>query len=183
MKPLSAYSSFGILLSLLLITSCSGFKKPGKEVTGPFSSSRYQTNSRYFRGIGSGTSMDLNTSKSKAMITAKQRLASSVNTTMRTVADRYVKENSTLNASDFMSKYEEFNREVTNTMLADIRVIGERTFKLPNNQYETHIALEIRKRSMYNHLRRQARLMKQWNEAERAAMEDLIDRLLAELKD
>lgn len=179
----SFFKAITIALFTSIVTSCGGFKKPGKEVTGPFSSSKYQTNSRYFRGVGSGISMDLNTSKSKAMIMAKQRLASSVNTTMRTVADRYVKENSTLNASDFMSKYEELNREVTNTMLADIRVIGERTFKLPNNQYETHIALEIRKRSMYNHLKRQARIMKQWNEAERAAMEELIDRLLAELKD
>ncbi len=176
-------SLLGLITVLGGLSSCSSFKKPGTEVTGPFSKSKYQSSRTYFRGVGMGQSKDMNTSKSKAMIVAKQRLASSVNTTMKTVADRYVAEREMENASEFLSKFEELNREVTNTNIADIRTIGERTFQLEDGRYETHIALEIHKRSMYRHMKKQAQAKQRWNEAERASMDKFFDDLIEELRD
>ena len=69
-----------VFLALVIISGCS-FKMAGmKEVKEPFSGSKYASNGRWFRGTGSGESMNLETSKDKAMLSAKQRLASGVQT-------------------------------------------------------------------------------------------------------
>jgi hypothetical protein len=158
-------------------TSCKRFKAPGEEVTGPFSGRKYQSNNRYFRATGQATSMDANTSKTRSMANAKARLAGLVSTTMRTVGDEYIQEKGITNAGEFMERYEVLSREVVNQTISDIRMIGERTFRLENGRFQTYTALEIRKRHMYRHMRRLAEARRDWNEADRNAFVDFMKML------
>jgi hypothetical protein len=164
----------------LSTTSCKRFKAPGEEVTGPFSGSKYQSNNRFFRGTGQATSMDANTSKTRSMANAKARLAGTVSTTMRTVGDEYIQEKGITNAGEFMERYEVLSREVVNQTISDIRVIGERTFRLENGRFQTYTALEIRKRHMYRHMRRLAEARRDWNDADRKAFVELMEFLESE---
>ncbi len=178
-------ASFFLTLALIVgasstTTSCKSFKPPGEEVSGPFDGRKYRSNNRYFRATGQAISQDANTSKTRSMTNAKARLAGTVSSTMRTVADEYTQEKGIANAGEFMERYEVLSREVVNQTIADIRTIGERTFRLENGRFQTYTALEIRKRHMYRHMRRLADARRDWNDADRAAFYDLLDYLESE---
>lgn len=171
---------FSIGLTFTTVTSCKSFKGPGEEVTGPFDSNKYRSNNRYFRATGQAVSQDANTSKTRSMTNAKARLAGTVSSTMRTVADEYTQEKGVINAGEFIERYEVLSREVVNQTIADIRTIGERTFRLENGRFQTYTALEIRKKHMYRHMRRLAEARRDWNDADRNAFLELMDYLEAE---
>ena len=77
-----------VLLSLLIIgTACNSSKDGLKKVKTPFSGSSYESNRRFFRSVASGESINLETARSKALLTANQRLASSVQTEKKTEAN------------------------------------------------------------------------------------------------
>ncbi|MCH8546271.1 MAG: hypothetical protein LAT54_06020 [Cryomorphaceae bacterium] len=180
-KLLSTLIVFLMIGSVATVsTSCKSFKPPGEEVTGPFDGRKYQSNNRYFRATGQAISQDANTSKTRSMTNAKARLAGTVSSTMRTVADEYTQEKGIANAGEFMERYEVLSREVVNQTIADIRTIGERTFRLENGRFQTYTALEIRKRHMYRHMRRLAEARRDWNDDDRKAFYDLLDYLESE---
>lgn len=140
---------------MLTLASCESFKNIGTEIKEPFTGKSYQTNKRYFRGSASGESIDMSNSKDKAMLIAKQRLAASVQTTMKSVTDRYVGERNIGTAYDEKEKFESLTREVLNQLIADISIIGEKTFaKKEGKGYICYIALEAKKENVYSAMER-----------------------------
>jgi hypothetical protein len=139
-----------------IVCSCSSL--PGKKVKEPFSSSKYQSNNKYFRATGSGESKNQQIAKSKAMTQAKTNLAGNVKSTMKRVADAYIAETGNANGSDMADKFQSLSREVVNQDIADVRTIGSETYSQNDGTYKTYVALEIKKKGMYKVMKKLAKL-------------------------
>jgi hypothetical protein len=59
---------FLALTAFLLLTACSSNKFLGSKVKEPFTGEKYESNNRYFRGVGKGESKDQNISESKCKL-------------------------------------------------------------------------------------------------------------------
>jgi len=115
----------------------------------PFSQRKYRSNKKFFRAVGSAESSNLNFSKENALFNAKKELASNVNTMMKGVTERYAGERNIGNAMEFNQKFQDITREVLNTRLAGVKVLGEESFKKENNRFLTYVAVEIDMESFY----------------------------------
>lgn len=167
-----------IFLSIMVIialTACNSNKFLGTKVKEPFSEDKYQSNNRYFRGVGKGESKDQNISESKADLQAKKELAQQMSTTIKGVTDQYMGETEVGQASEITEKFESLIREVTNTKLADLRKIGQEQFRNSEGNYTTFVAYEIHKKHMYRYLKQQAKLNQKLSDSERKKIEEIID--------
>jgi hypothetical protein len=77
-------------------------------------------------------------------------------------------------ASEINDKFESLIREVTNTSLADLRKMGQEQY-IKEGIYTTYVAYEIHKKDMFRYLKKQAKLNKQLNDADRKKIEDILD--------
>src|ERR1044071_263908 len=121
----------------------------GKKVNEPFQGNAYESNNRFFRGTGKGTSTQDNIARGKADIDAKAQLAGQVNTTMKQVADQYLGQTENQNAADVADKFQSLVRQVMNTDISDLRKMGEKKYyNDKENKYTVFIAYEIKKNAM-----------------------------------
>lgn len=171
------------LVLLLALQACKSTSPMGEKVKEPFSGNKYESTSRYFRAKGKGDSSDENIAKNKADLQAKKELAQQVETRMKVVTDQYLHENETNSGSEINDKFQSLIREVTNTTIADLRKIGEEKYLNAEGKYTVYIAYEIHKRDMYRFLKRQAKLNAKLNDAERKAIEDMIDEELKKVEE
>ena len=104
----------------------------------------------FFRASSVGKSKDLATSKEKALLLTKQRLASLINSTVKSVTERYVSEMDAADATEFNQNFENMTRDVVNQQLQDITVTCEKTGQSDDGMYETYLALEVSKDVIYN---------------------------------
>jgi histone acetyltransferase (RNA polymerase elongator complex component) len=170
------------MLSLGLVFAQCANKPYGKKVKEPFQGSSYESNNRFFRATGKGTSNSENVARGKADIQAKSQLAGQVNTTMKQVSDQYMSQNENARAADLSEKFESLIRQVVNTQIADLRKIGEEKY-YNGADYTVFIAYEIKKNAMFRFLKKQAKADKRFNEAERKAIEEMIDEELKKLEE
>jgi hypothetical protein len=161
--------------AIFALTACQSNKFLGSKVKEPFSGDKYESNNRYFRGVGKGESKDQNISESKAELQAKKEMAQQMSTTIKGVTDQHMSETEVGQASEITEKFESLIREVTNTKLADLRKIGQEQYKNSEGNYTTYVAYEIHKKHMYRYLKQQAKLNQKLNEAERKEIEAIID--------
>jgi hypothetical protein len=161
--------------AIFLLTACNSNKFLGSKVKEPFTGEKYESNNRYFRGVGKGESRDQNISESKADLQAKKELAQQMNTTIKAVTDQHVSETEVGQASEITEKFESLIREVTNTKLSDLRKMGQEQYKNAEGNYTTYVAYEIHKKHMYRYLKQQAKLNQKLNDAERKIIEEIID--------
>jgi hypothetical protein len=144
-----------VLITILpLLNSCNGrFANIGGErvarVNEPFSQRKYRSNKKFFRAVGSAESSNMNFSKENALFNAKKELASNVSTLFKGVTQRYSGERAIENKMEFNQSFEDLTREVLNTRLAGVRVIGEQVFKKENNRWLAYTAVEIDMESFY----------------------------------
>ncbi len=127
------------------ISKSTGFK----EIKTPCSGPDYRSNNKFFRADNSAQSMDLSTSREKALHNAKARLSSLINTKIKAVTDRYVNERDFGENSEFEQKFESMTREVVNQNLSDVRIICEKSGSLDNGKFQTFIALEVNKDDLF----------------------------------
>lgn len=120
------------------------------EISVPFSSKEYYSDKENFRAKSSGSSPDLQTAKKIALQNAKTEMAGLIQTTIKKVTDQYTQQRTVGNQADFNNKFEELAREVTNQELIDVKVLGEKLFKEPNNTYTYWVALEANKQTVLN---------------------------------
>jgi hypothetical protein len=172
-----------MFLLLVVFQSCKTSSPMGEKVKEPFSGNKYESTARYFRAKGKGDSSDENIAKNKADLQAKKELAQQVETRMKVVTDQYLHENETASGSEINDKFQSLIREVTNTTIADLRKIGEEKYLNAEGKYTVYIAYEIHKRDMYRFLKRQAKLNAKLNEAERKAIEEMIDEELKKVEE
>ncbi len=163
------------VIAIIALTSCNSNKFLGSKVKEPFTGEKYESNNRYFRGVGKGESKDQNISESKADLQAKKELAQQMSTTIKAVTDQHASETEVGQASEITEKFESLIREVTNTKLADLRKIGQEQYRNAEGNYTSYVAYEIHKKHMYRYLKQQAKLNQKLNDAERKQIEEIID--------
>lgn len=116
----------------------------------PCQGPKYTTDDKFFRSSQIGTSSDISLAKEKALTLAKQQLAASIQTKIKSVTDRYVNEREIGNQSDFSQKFENLTREVVDQTLIDIRTVCEQSTVLEDGRFRTFVALEINKETLKN---------------------------------
>jgi len=108
-----------------------------------------RSDKNFFRADNSATSSDMSLSREKALLAAKQKLSSLIQSQLKSVTDRYVNETEVGKNSSFEQKFENLTREVVNQKLNDINITCEKnTFDKTNNKYTTYIAVEISKEDL-----------------------------------
>ena len=164
-------------LMIMTLVSCKGGASiSGKKLNEPFSGAKYESNSKWFRGIGHGSSVKQNIARSKSNMDAKTQLAGQVSTNMRAVTDQYLGSTENADAENIADKFQTLAREVMNTDLADMRKIGEETyFNESKNSYSVYTAYEIKKNAMFRFMKKQARTNKQIDTRTRKKIEEILD--------
>jgi len=148
----------------------------GKKVREPFQGNAYESNNRFWRGTGKGSSSQDNIARGKADIDAKAQLAGQVNTTMKQVADQYLGQTENAQAADVADKFQTLVRQVMNTNISDLRKMGEEKFyNEEKNEYTVFIAYEIKKNAMLRFMKKQAKVEEKINERQRDLIEKMID--------
>lgn len=167
------------LLSLLLLVSCAS-SEFGAQVKEPFMGSKYESNARFFRAVGKGSSKMDNIATSKAELEVRQRLAQQISTTIQVVSDSYSQDVGVETSSDVMDRFESLVREVTNTNLADLRMMGREKYKNAEGVYTVFVAYEIKKTAMYRHLKKQNRIANNLSDSEKDQIDAYLDRVIEE---
>ncbi len=123
-------------------------KKTGMEILNiPCDEFRSSTETA-FRATQSQKSSDMSLSREKALLMAKQRLASLVQAKISSVTDRYADEYQTSNALEMKGKFNNLTREVVNQQLNDISILCEKTAKESDGTFTSYIAIEMNKESL-----------------------------------
>ncbi|NLA24173.1 MAG: hypothetical protein GX879_04320 [Bacteroidales bacterium] len=158
MKTTTIFKTFAlvaIISSAMIFSGCKGKEKPKQASKGATEliipcKDEGRSDKNHFRADNSSTSADMTLSREKALTLAKQRLASLINTKIKSVTDRYVNETEVGENSDFEQKFENLTREVVNQSLSDVRINCEKTFQEANGKYTTYIAIEVNKDDLLN---------------------------------
>jgi hypothetical protein len=168
------------ILTALIVVSC-GAPKGLTQVKGPFEGSSYQGSRRFFRATGSGESRDAETAKSKALLLAKQRLASFVQTQINQVAENYSAERQiSENLGDFSTRFQQITREVLSQTIVNISIIGDKTYKNKNGNFISYIALEAKKKVVYEKLKELSLVRKNLTPADKNAISNMIENAINE---
>ena len=170
--------SFAVSLAVLVMTGCSN--PLGKSVKEPFTGSKYESNNRYYRSTGNGSSKMDNVAQSQADMRARQQLAQQVQTYFEVVTDDYQRSTTGDHVDDAMNRFETLAREITSAKLADIRIIGSEKYLAEDGSYTCYVAMEIKKSEMYRYLKKQAKLDSKISKAELQEIEKLLDQLIEE---
>lgn len=146
----------GAVATTFMFSSCGGKKGQTMKKTNGFQEivipcqNEGRSDSENFRADASSTSQNMQASREKALLNAKQKLASLINTKIKSVTDRYMNETTIGQDSDYSEKFETMTREVVNTTLRDVKVTCEKTGSVDNGKYQTFIALEVNKEALLN---------------------------------
>ena len=170
--------SFVVSLMVLIMTGCSN--PLGKSVKEPFTGSKYESNNRYYRSTGKGSSKMDNVAQSQAELRARQQLAQQVQTYFEVVTDDYQRSTTGEHVDDAMNRFESLAREITSAKLADIRIIGSEKYMAEDGSYTCYVAMEIKKSALYRYLKKQAKLDSKISKGELREIETLLDQLIEE---
>ena len=164
-----------LIIATLVLSGCASGPL-GKKVNEPFQGSAYESNNRFFRAVGKGTSSKENVARGKADIEAKAMLAGQINTTVKQVTDQYLGQTENEKAADVADKFQSLVRQVMNTNMADLRKIDEKKFYNDKSQeYSVFIAYEIKKNAMFRYMKKQAKTDQTIDERQQEVIDKIID--------
>jgi hypothetical protein len=147
MKRIVNYSVVLVVVAALVISGCSKKKNPTpdgeKEVVVPCSGPDFFTTNKVFRANSIGESMDQVTSKKKALTNARNELAQSIQTTVKTVTDNYTNSRSMNRKEELEQKFEQLNREIVEQTLQGVRTFCEKLVQTKDGNYKTYVAIEL----------------------------------------
>jgi len=173
-----------LLVPALFLGACKTGKQYGKKVNDPFTGSKYESNNRFFRAVGKGSSSKDNIARKKADVDAKAVLAGQVNVTMKEVSDAYMAQTESADAGQVYEKFQDLTRQVMSTELADLRKFDEiKYLDESTGTFTVFVAYEIKKKSMLSFMKKMAKTQAYENERIRKAVEDIIDEELKKAED
>ncbi|MCC6684309.1 MAG: hypothetical protein IT247_04490 [Bacteroidia bacterium] len=176
-----------LMMAATFVFACGTRKKSTTEgmteVTGPFSAKKYQSDRRFFRATGSGESINLEAARSQAMLLAKQRLASAVQTQIKSVQEAYSSDRKAEAGTEFEQRFQNLTREVLNQIIVDVATIGDKTFQKTDKSYVAHIAIEARKKTTYKKLKEIAKQKTTLSDKDKKYIEEMIDSAIKDLDD
>lgn len=167
-------SLLGWMVSFFLLVGCST-NPLGKSVKEPFSGSKYESNQRFYRGVGKGSSKMDGVAQSQAELKARQSIAQQVQTHFEVVTDDYQRNVSGEHVDEAMTRFETLAREITQTQLTDLRNLGSEKYLNNEGSYTVFVAFEIKKSSMYRHMKKQARMDAKISKQSLKEIEALLD--------
>lgn len=138
---------FTLLAFSSLMFSC-GPKLPKgqKQVELPCFQDKYTPTKKNYIASGRGISIDQVTSRKKALMNAKQEIASLMRTNIKSLTDDYSISRNVNNKEEFKSRFETITSETVDQMLVDIDIkCQELAYDKKQNQYNTYIAISISK--------------------------------------
>lgn len=138
---------FTLLAFSSLMLSC-GPKLPKgqKQVELPCFQDKYTPTKKNYIASGRGISIDQVTSRKKALMNAKQEIASLMRTNIKSLTDDYSISRNVNNKEEFKSRFETITSETVDEMLVDIDIkCQELAYDKKQNQYNTYIAISISK--------------------------------------
>lgn len=136
------------VMAMALVSSC-GSSKPASvtanstEVSVPCAD--YASDGQFFRGVGSGTSRDLNAARLKANTSAAGELAAGIQQTIKRVVENYVNEMDNAQKQDFGQTFEAMTTNVVNQAVSNTRVVCNKTVQNKDGGYSVYMALEVNK--------------------------------------
>lgn len=107
-----------------------------------------KSDKNFFRASSMSTSSDLSLAKEKALLLAKQRMITLINSNTKSVTDRYVNEREMGDAAEFEQKFENLTREVADETLQNIVVTCEKASVLDDKRYRAFVAIEVNKKEL-----------------------------------
>ena len=148
MKKIRIYSIAAVAIAAAFIGGCKSSKTAKipsgeTEISVPCSGPGFFTDNKVFRANSIGQSMDQVTSKKIAETNARNELAQSIQTTVKTVTDNYTNSTSLNKKEELDQKFESLNREVVDQTLQGIRIICEKLVQTKDGNYKTYIAMEL----------------------------------------
>lgn len=106
--------------------------------------SEFKTDRRTFRVSSFGESADMNVAKKKALSNARTELAGMINSTMKVVADNYVKSIEVNNREEVLERFEENSRTVIAQRLSGVVPVCDRVTQVAaTGMYKYYVALEL----------------------------------------
>ncbi len=109
-----------------------------------------KSNKNFFRASAMSTSSDLSLAKEKALLLAKQRLVTLINSNTKSVTDRYVNEREIGDAAEFEQKFENMTREVADETINNIVVTCEKASVTQDKKYHGFVAIEVHRDDVLN---------------------------------
>lgn len=146
MKNLIRLSYVVVAVAAVVFAGCKAKQKipdGEKEVIVPCSGPDFFTNNKVFRANSIGESIDQVTSKKKATTNARNELAQSIQTTVKTVTDNYTNSRSMDKREQLEQRFEQLNREVVEQTLQGVRTICEKLVQTKDGGYKTYVAIEL----------------------------------------
>lgn len=137
-------------LCVLFMCGCGGQKqmvqqKPQEdtEVIVPCSGPEYMPDGEHFRASAMGISNSQEIASQKAMTSARAKLASAIQTTVKTVTDNYTSSYEVGQQEEAKGRFQSITREVVNQTLNGVKVICQKMMKSPDGQYKSYVAIEL----------------------------------------
>jgi len=139
-------STLYILISIIFISQCSGPKPLVGEsfIDIPCQSTDLNSNRKYFRAFGTGSSNSIQGAIMQATQIAKSQLAQNIETTINVVSEEYSKNIQSGQMGEYSAVVETISRQVANQSVQDIRVSCGKTAQNNTTGMFTHyITIEV----------------------------------------
>lgn len=130
----------------VLSTGCASKKQVYKgdvEVIIPCSGKEYHSDKKAIRASGMGTSNIINVAQDKALVVARERIASQINILVKNVTDNYVSSYEVNNAEEGNAKFQARTLTIVKQLLSSCSPICEKVTKSPDGTFHAYVALEM----------------------------------------
>ena len=108
-------------------------------------------------------------------------MASQVESTMKGIADEYMSQSETSSAGEVYEKFQSLTREVMNTTMVDLRKVDQKKY-IKDDVYTVFVLYEIKKKDMFNFMKKQAKTQKYVDKKTKDLIEKMIEDELKELE-
>lgn len=141
-----------LIAVVAIITSCGSSKKataPNYHTSGdvevfvPCSGSDYATDANHFRANAMGASSNMDVANQKALTSARAKLATTIESVLKSVADAYVSSYEDNAAEEFRGKFQSQARIVVNQIMKEVSIVCEKMMKGQDGQFKSYVAVEI----------------------------------------
>ena len=132
-----------VAVALVAVTSCGSSKSASEVYETPCSGPGYRTEASHFRASASAIAGNEDVARKQATASARQELATIINTTVKAVADNYAKNYVKGEDAESTHRYEDLGRTVVNQRLTGSHSICEKYRKNANGTYTCYVCVEL----------------------------------------
>ncbi len=170
-----------VTVVLLAATSCSSARKAMQTATTqtnlveqvlPLSEAKYRSDAQYYRSVQSGVSPEMSMAKKIAIQNARQELAATIQSDIKTVTENYARQ---VNLSSdekpgYESRMTELTYSIVSQTITGATVMDEKLYTEPNGTYRHYVCMELSKEQMKEavmaKLKQEEKLLSEFNLAE-----------------